>query len=114
SAHAQFAVLGNENMMQITKEQLVQTVFRNQRTLEDARNNAENALKNELEFVAHIGTLSDDQREKLELAGLGDIERFFGDFQSYLRTATVGQITMQQWNELWQELQPLQARYNSG
>jgi len=114
SADAQFAAIGNDNMMQITKEQLVQNVFRNQRSLDNARDSAENALDVEIEFVALVGTLSDDQRAKLELAGRGDIERFFDDFESYLRTATVGQITMQQWNELWQELQPLQARYNAG
>lgn len=107
-------VVGNENMIQLTREQLVQNVFRNQRSLADARENAEDALELELDFVALIDTLTAEQRAKLELAGRGDIERFFSDFESYLQTATVGQITMQQWNEVWQELQPLQVRYNAG
>jgi hypothetical protein len=106
--------VGNEQMIQLTKEQLVQNVFRNQRSLDAARESAEDALDVQLEFVSLIGTLSEEQRAKLALAGRGDIERFFGDFEVYLQTATIGQITMQQWNDVWQQLQPLQARYTAG
>ncbi|MGD9854599.1 MAG: hypothetical protein AB7U20_06560 [Planctomycetaceae bacterium] len=107
-------MFGNENMIQLTKENLIQNVFRNQQSVDGARRNAVNALDVQVDFVALIGSLSSEQRAKLELAGQGDIHRFFDDFDSYLRSAPTGQITMQQWNDVWQGLQPLQSRYSAG
>lgn len=114
SAAAQFFIGGNENLIQISRENLIQNVFRNQQSVEGARQNATDALQVQVDFVALIGTLTESQRAKLELAGRGDIHRFFDDFEGYLRTAPTGQITMQQWNDVWQGLQPLRTRYSAG
>ncbi|MBX3439043.1 MAG: hypothetical protein KF861_16250 [Planctomycetaceae bacterium] len=107
-------MVGNEQMIEMTREQLVQNVFRNQHSLADAERHAASALAVQIDFVALIGTLRAGQRDQLELAGQGDIHRYFSDFESYLATAPTGQITMQQWNDIWQGLQPLQARYTAG
>lgn len=115
TASAQNVVaVGGENMIQLTKENLIQNVLRNQNSTVGARETADNALGVHVDFVALIGTLSDAQRAKLELAGQGDIHRFFDDLEVCLRTAPTGQITMERWNEVWQELQPLQTRYAAG
>ncbi len=107
-------VVVNQNMIQITEQQLVQWVFQTQQTVPAARKHAENSLNIQVDFVALIGTLTDEQRAKLELAGRGDVHRFFEDFNKLLKATPLGQMPQQQWQEVWQKMQPLQVRYMNG
>jgi len=107
-------VVVNQNMFQLTKAQLIQNVFQQQQTVAAAREHAENSLDIQVDFVALIGTLSDEQRAKLQLAGRGDVHRFFDEFDEFLRAAPVGQMPQQEWQKVWQKIQPLQMRYMNG
>jgi hypothetical protein len=109
-------------MIRLTREQaeesFVQSVFRNQRSVDAARHSAERELGQQVEHVAQIGTLTGEQRDKLQLAGQGDICRFFDAFDSVLQAAPLGPLPQHEWQQAWQEvqqrLQPLQAQYQAG
>lgn len=113
-AHAQFADVAVEvRMINIDENQLEQIVFSN-RHGQSALARAQRSLDLQVALVERIGSLSDGQKEKLELAGLGDIHRFFGRFETLRRNTPTGQITMDQYQKMWQEAQPLQKRFQAG
>jgi hypothetical protein len=117
TAQAQVAVaaelVDGEARFQMNEQQLVQWVFGNMRG-KDYRAQTEQALRVQVEFIATIGTLSPPQRDKLELAGRGDIHRFFDRFETLQRDCPTGMIRQQEWQDIWQKVQPLQMRYQAG
>jgi hypothetical protein len=107
-------VVQEVNMIHMSPEQIAQWVFGNQGNAQNARKSAEAALKLQVDFVAQIGDLSDVQRAKLQLAGQGDIHRFFELFERIQRDTPTGNIPQDQWQQVWQRLQPLQNRFAAG
>lgn len=105
--------VGGVQMIRISENQLEQIVF-GSRQGQSGRARAQTSLELQVGLVERIGNLSADQKEKLELSGLGDIHRFFDQFETLRRKSPTGQITMEQYQKMRQEAQPLQARFRAG
>lgn len=106
-------VLGDVQMVRISENQLEQMVF-GTRQGQSGLARAQTSLELQIAVVERIGNLSDEQKEKLELAGLGDLHRFFSRFETLNRDTPTGQITMEQYQKMWQQAQPLQTRFRAG
>ncbi len=106
-------VVAND-LIQLTEQSFVQNVFGNQRSDVAARQHAEQSLQVRIDFIGEAIQLTDAQRSKLELAGQGDIHRFFTDYQRVKRSMTFGGIPRDKWQQVWQKTQPLSARYTDG
>ena len=111
AVEAEVAVIGQ---FQINEATIIQNVFGNQSSVESARKKAENILKLHVSFIELSGTLPEEQRTKLELAGRGDIERFFTEFELMMAKCPTGNLTQEQWNEVWQKIQPFGTRFTAG
>lgn len=96
------------------KEQAARNVFRPASSIEDARRRSRQKLELRLETVERSGELSDEQRERLRLAGDGDIERFFARYQDFERNAEFGNIEPAKWGQIWPEMNRLGAHYRRG
>jgi hypothetical protein len=117
SAVAQFDVrLAIDNrMVNIGENQIEQAIFRNSRSRTgQGLEQAINRLELQLDLVELIGDVSDEQRETLELAGWGDIQRFFDRVELLKRSTPTGQVPMEEYQQLWQKVRPLHARFNKG
>ena len=102
------------DLIQFTEQAFIQNVFGNHRTLSAAQEHTEKSLQIEIDFIASAVELSDDQRSKLELAGRADIHRFFTDYETVKRGMTFGGIPRDQWQQVWQQAQPLSTRFAGG
>jgi hypothetical protein len=114
TAGAVDVLMMQNDLIQFTEQSFIQNVFGNYRTYNAAREHAENALQVQIDFVANAVPLSDDQKNKLELAGRGDIHRFFTDYERVKRGMTFGGIPRDEWQEVWQKTQPLSTRFAAG
>jgi hypothetical protein len=103
-----------ERMFQLEETQLIAWAFGNIVSLSDARQRAEDLLAGQIEFVAHIGSLQPAQRRKLELAGRGDIIRFFESVEKLLGALPRGQVRQSEYQEAFQKLAPVQQRFAMG
>lgn len=106
-------VVDAPQMVKLSENWLEQRIFGN-RQGDGARARAETALDLEVALIEQIGNLTEAQKDKLELAGLGDIHRFFNRVEVLRRSAPTGQMPMQQYQELMQKAQPLQRRFGAG
>jgi hypothetical protein len=77
-----------------------------------ARNKLDSALALRIDDVGRICGLTEAQRKKLQLAGRGDIKRFFDRVEETKRKFQA--VQNNQFNNIWQEIQPLQVELNSG
>ena len=67
-----------------------------------------------IEEVDRVCRLSPAQRQKLKLAGAGDVKRFMDQVDDKKRFFDRLKHDQNNINEIFQEIQPLQQRYNSG
>jgi len=68
----------------------------------------------QVESVQRACELSDAQKKKLQLAGRGDMKRFFGSVEEMRQKFREVRRDQNRFNNIWQEIQPLQMRFNSG
>lgn len=54
------------------------------------------------------------QKKKLLLAGHGDIKRFFDQIEDVRKKYTKNKNDQNQWQQVWQEIQPFRNAFNSG
>ena len=104
----------NENMHGMNIDNFDQWVFRNQQTLGAAKKQLLNRLEGEAESIRSTCKLNDAQKEKLMLAGRGDIQAFT-QLYAEVRAEFVEKLkeqNQQAFNNIWQEIQPLQKKYN--
>lgn len=89
-----------------------------QLTVIAARNKAEDSLQTYLTMIDQDASLSDQQRDKLRLAGRLDIHRFFADYARAKRGFAFGRVAVQGWQEellrLRTAVRPLADRYVAG
>jgi hypothetical protein len=97
----------------VEEQQLGQWVFGSTRA-ENSLEHAENALQVQIEWIATIGTLTEMQRRKLELAGRVDIRRFFDEFETLKQASPTGRVRRPEYEKMWQNAQPLQFRFQEG
>lgn len=103
-----------ERMFQLEERQLIAWAFGDVMSLAAARQRAEDLLAGRLEFVAQIGSLQPSQRRKLELAGRGDIVRFFESVERLLSQLPHGSVRQSEWQEAWQKLAPVRQQFTWG
>jgi hypothetical protein len=101
------------NQIRYPEESWSRQIFGNQ-PAETARALAGRSLQLRLEAVDREVSLSESQRSKLELAGEGDIHRFFAEYERVRDSCMFGQISRDDLQELMTKAQPLQKRYQNG
>ncbi len=101
----------NQNRHGFRIENFDQWIFQNQMKGSGARGLLEERLKVEVESIQSTFHLTEDQKDKLALAGLGDIQSFM---QLYAKTRSNFEKNMhdqQAMQNIWREIQPLQKKY---
>src|SRR5206468_1361603 len=68
----------------------------------------------QLAEVKRVCHLSQEQEDKLRLAARGDVGRFLDEVEKLRRKFTTAKRDREAINEMWQEVQPLQARQARG
>lgn len=104
---------GGNFVAEVNVQNIDQWVFRNQ-TMAQARTMAQNSLQVQVDFVNLAGPLSEIQRLKLMLAGQGDINRFFEDYEILRSSLPKGRVGQNDWQQMWQKIQPIQLRQQAG
>lgn len=97
-----------------TDEQFEQWVFQQYGNAATARTKLKESLELYTEDVDLSCGLSDTQKQKMRLAGRGDIERFFRTFEDVKKKFQLIRNDQQKVNEIFQDISPLQARMMTG
>lgn len=108
SAEAQF---GN---FEIAEGQFDAWVFQNVGAAEKARQQLDRQLALETEFVDRACGLTYPQRQKVSLAGRGDIKLFFEQVEAVRQKFLAVRKDQEKFNQIWQDIQPLQMRFRLG
>ncbi len=99
---------------QWTDAQFDQWVFQHHRTASAARKNMLTQLSLHAQDVDRVCSLTDAQKKKLQLAGRGDIKRFFDRYEKVKRKFQLIKNDQQKFNQIWQDITPLQATMQTG
>ena len=91
-----------------------QMVFRGNGNARQEKKRLESLLTLQVESVELACGLSDAQKRKLQLAGCGDMKRFFGSVEENRKMFRKVRNDRNKINQFWQDIQPLQAKLNSG
>jgi hypothetical protein len=89
-------------------------VFGGNRNGTAARERLEKLLTLQIEFIDHSCGLDPDQRKKLELAGHGDVKRFYDKIEVARRKFQKVKNDQNKIGEIYQEIQPIQTVLNMG
>ena len=100
----------------ITVEQFDQWVFSNTGNEQGARAAMKSRVETEImKLESQLLPLSDTQKDKIRLAGSGDIKRFFDDYaEAREKFLAMGEIGQEKINEAYQLASPLMQRLNQG
>ncbi|MGA8347937.1 MAG: hypothetical protein WB773_08945 [Isosphaeraceae bacterium] len=98
----------------MTDDQFDQWVFGGPRNSRAGSSKLDSLLTLQVDDVARMGILSEAQKKKLLLAGRGDIKRFFDKVEEKRKKFAKVKNDQTKFNEIYQELVPLQAALNSG
>lgn len=107
------AAQAQERQFRLNPQTLTAWVFNNTQG-QNERQRLVDALETQIDFLETIGTLRDEQRQKLELAGRGDIHRFWTRYELLRRECPTGMITRDEYMQFRQKTLPLQLRYRDG
>ncbi len=104
------------NEFVLNAQQFDQWVFGNSNVqgAPGARKKMDTLLSLQIEEMDRTCGLSDSQKEKLRLAGRGDVERFFDRVEEKRRELQDKSYEQNKIGELYQQLQPFQATLNGG
>ncbi|MGZ0167747.1 MAG: hypothetical protein ACKVII_27845, partial [Planctomycetales bacterium] len=97
-----------------TDQQFEQWVFQQYGNAATARTKLKEALELYAEDIDQACGLSDDQKQKLRLAGRGDINRFFRTFEEVKLKFQLIRNDQQKVNQIFQDVTPLQAQMTTG
>jgi hypothetical protein len=97
-----------------TDQQFEQWVFQQYGNAATARTKLKEALELYTEDIDQACGLSDDQKQKLRLAGRGDINRFFRTFEEVKLKFQLIRNDQQKVNQIFQDVTPLQAQMTTG
>lgn len=95
-------------------EQIEQWVFQTYGNASGAHRQLESQLATQIVDINRICRLTNAQKEKLQLAGRGDIKRFFDRYEGIKRKAQLiphDELALQ---KIWQDIRPLQTTLQSG
>ncbi len=107
-------VFAQQNVIQINQAQLVNMVFQGTSSIDQARQQVDAILAARILILEEIGGLQPDQQELLQLAGRGDIVRFFRALEELMANHNKTQFTNEEWQEFWRKTQPLRQQYQQG
>jgi hypothetical protein len=93
-------------------EQMDQWVFGRYGGSGGARNKLDSSLLVRIQDLERACGITEAQKQKLRLAGRGDIKRFFDKVEALKRKFQQGQNEPN--TNIWQEIQPLQVELNTG
>jgi hypothetical protein len=99
----------------VSDAQFDQWVFQQDRNAPGARKRLESFLTLQVEEIDRACTLTEPQKQKLQLTGRGDIVRFFTRYEELKQK--VLQVNPDQdkfFQEMWQDIQPLQLVLQTG
>jgi hypothetical protein len=99
---------------QFTDENFDQWVFQQHSSAAGARKSMIDQLTVIAEDVQRTCELTTTQKNKLSLAGRGDINRFFDRYDEVKKQFHLKRHDQQKMNEIWQDISPLQMTTNSG
>jgi len=110
------AVLGQVQVQnfEVPENQFDQWVFQNLQTVAAARKKLDQMLSLQVEDVDRACQLSTVQRKKLELAGRGDMVQYFEQVEVVRKKFLLVRKDQQKFNEIWQDISPLQMRFQAG
>jgi hypothetical protein len=112
------AVVNRVNRLVVNELQIDQWIFGNMGVANSslARNMLDSLLTLNVDDVDRCCGLTPVQKKKLLLAGRGDIKRFFDRVDEVRKKYTNDKNFnfQNQFQQIWQEIQPLQTTYNSG
>jgi hypothetical protein len=102
--------------IQVSEEMLVSWVFNNARhsNLRQARQELDQVREMRLDLIETACELTPQQRRKLELAASGDVHRFFNEYENLRRTMPTGNVSQEEYQKLWQRVQPLRQKFTAG
>jgi len=98
----------------VSDEQFDQWVFQQHGSAAGARESLNSQLALQAEHVDRACELTDAQKKKLQLAGRGDIKRFFDSYEEIKKKFQSLKHDRQKVNQIWQDIQPLQSTMKAG
>src|SRR5205823_12624482 len=93
----------------VADEQFDQWVFQQDRNASGARQRLESLLALQVEDIERACKLTKTQKKKLQLAGRGDIKRFFDRYETVKQKSQLLNNDEQKLAEIWQDIRPLQT-----
>jgi len=99
---------------EIAAEQFDQWVFQGHTQPSQVLAQLNSQLELQIEAVHAACNLREDQKQKLRLAGSGDIKRFLDDVDRVRQKFNAVRRDQEAFNQIWQDIQPLQMRFQSG
>jgi hypothetical protein len=99
---------------QFTDENFEQWVFQEDHTAAAARKRLEASVSVHVDHIDRACRLTEAQKKKLQLAGRGDIKRFFDRYEVVRQKFQGVKNDQQAWNQMWQDINPLQMSLQSG
>ena len=100
--------------VQFNPEQVDQWVFSRWGGAAAAKIRLEANLALRIDDIDRACAVTELQKKKLKLAGLGDIKRYYDRVEDLKRKYTTSAGSPQVNNNIWQEMQPLQLELNDG
>lgn len=98
---------------EIAPSNFEQWVFGSQNAQQGIRR-IESQLTLQVEAINRVCGLTDDQVAKLQLAGQGDLKRFLSEVAVVRKKFMKVRRNRNAFNEIWQDIQPLQTKMNAG
>jgi hypothetical protein len=95
-------------------EQFDQWVFQQDRNASGARQRLDRFLALRVEDIDRACRLTDAQKKKLQLAGAGDVQRFFDRYDAVKQKFQLMKDDEQKMQQIWQDISPLQTSLQAG
>jgi hypothetical protein len=97
-----------------TDDMFDQWVFQQDRNAAGARQRLDSLLGLRIEEVDRASQLTDAQKKKLQLAGKGDMRRFFARYETVKKKFQLVKNDQNKINQIWQDISPLQMSLQAG
>jgi hypothetical protein len=107
-------VEGRNQRVMWTDETIDQWIFGSGRNAQQARKRLETQLTLRIDELDRACQLTEEQKKKLQLAGQGDIKRLYDDTAIIRQKFDKLRNDQNAINQIFQEIQPLQARISAG
>ncbi|HEY0984180.1 hypothetical protein [Schlesneria sp.] len=89
-------------------------VFQPSGNPKQARQLMEKRFNLQLDELNRVCQLTEAQKQKFKLAAGADLQRFFNEVDVLRKKVTSGKLNQNDWNNFWQEVQPLRNRQMTG